>query len=277
MEQQPLIDVRGLSCKSGSSYLLHDVTWQVYPGEHWVVFGLNGSGKTTLLGAVAGFQPYTHGSLQVFGETYTDDNIFRLRRRIGFVSSSFFDKIVGTESVMNLVLSGLFGSLGVRGFVSDNDHVRAETLLCAFGLGDKIDYPFNMLSKGERQNVLIARALLAKPDILILDEPGTGLDVLAREKTLYLVERLAETTNTAIIYVTHYPEELRPAFDRCLMLRRGRVYKKGPTTELFREDVLNDFFAEPITLHTDADGRYEVRASEPEGLYDHLRQQREVL
>ncbi len=277
MDKQPLIDVRGLSCKSGSSYLLHDVSWQVYSGEHWVVFGLNGSGKTTLLGAVAGFQPYTHGSLRVFGESYTDDNIFRLRRRISFVSSSFFDKIVGKESVMNLVLSGLFGSLGVRGFVSDNDRVRAETLLCAFGLEDKMDYPFSMLSKGEHQNVLIARALLAKPEILILDEPGTGLDVLAREKTLYLVERLAEATNTAIIYVTHYPEELRPAFDHCLMLRHGRVYKKGPTADLFREDVLNDFFAEPIALHTDADGRYEVRATEPESLYACLRQQKEVL
>lgn len=276
MNDQPLIDVRGLSCKSGTSYLLHDVSWQVQRGEHWVVFGLNGSGKTTLLGAVAGFQPTTHGSLRVFGEAYNDENLFRLRRRIGFVSSSFFDKIVGSESVMNLVLSGLFGSLGVRGMVRDEERVQAETLLWAFGLEEKMDYPFSMLSKGERQNVLIARALLAQPEILILDEPGTGLDVLAREKTLYLVERLAETTDTAIIYVTHYPEELRPSFDHCLMLRRGRVYKKGATIALFQKDILDDFFGEPIILHTDADGRYEVRATAPDSLYASLNQQKEV-
>lgn len=140
MENTPIIDVHGLSCKSGNNYLLHDVNWKVYPGEHWVVFGLNGSGKTTLLGAVAGFQPYTHGTLRVFGEEYSDENIFRLRRRIGFVSSSFFDKVVAEEAVINIVLSGLFGSLGVRGKVSDRARVEAEMLLATFGLEEKIDY-----------------------------------------------------------------------------------------------------------------------------------------
>lgn len=270
MENTPVIDVRGLSCKAGNSYLLHDVNWQVQPGEHWVVFGLNGSGKTTLLGAVAGFQPYTHGTLKVFGESYNDDNIFRLRQRIGFVSSSFFDKMVADEAVINIVLSGLFGSLGVRGAVSDRARVEAEKLLAAFGLEDKMDYPFAMLSKGERQNVLISRALLARPEILILDEPGTGLDVLAREKTLYMVQQLARETGTAIIYVTHYPEELRPEFDHCMLLRRGRVYKKGATKDIFTEDVLDGFFEEAVKLHTSADGIYELRATEPSALYDLL-------
>lgn len=270
VENTPVIDVRALSCKSGTNYLLHDVSWQVQRGEHWVVFGLNGSGKTTLLGAVAGFQPYTHGTVRVFGEEYNDDNIFRLRQRIGFVSSSFFDKVVSEEAVMNIVLSGLFGSLGVRGVVSDRERVEAQMLLAAFGLAEKCDYPFKMLSKGERQNVLIARALLVRPEILILDEPGTGLDVLAREKTLYMVQQLARETGTAIIYVTHYPEELRPEFDHCLMLRRGRVFKKGATQELFSEDVLNTFFEEDVKLHYDTDGNYVLRASQPSALYDLL-------
>lgn len=281
MERTPIIDVRGLSCKSGTNYLLHDVNWQVYPGEHWVVFGLNGSGKTTLLGAIAGFQPYTHGILRVFGESYNDNNIFRLRQRIGFVSSSFFDKVVSEEAVINIVLSGLFGSLGIRGKVRDRSRVEAEALLATFGLEEKIEYPFKMLSKGERQNVLIARALLVRPEILILDEPGTGLDVLAREKTLYMVQRLAHETGTAIIYVTHYPEELRPEFDHCLMLRRGRVYRKGETAALFTEDVLSSFFEENVSLCTDGYGNYELRASQPSALYDLLqkykqRNQREV-
>lgn len=272
MEQAPIIDVQKLSCKAGSSYLLHDVTWQVYPGEHWVVFGLNGSGKTTLLGAVAGFQPYTHGNLRVFGESYNNDNIFRLRQRIGFVSSSFFDKVMAEEAVSTIVLSGLFGSLGVRGCVSDRSRVETEALLAAFGLESKMDYPFKMLSKGERQNVLLARALLARPEILILDEPGTGLDVLAREKTLYMVQQLAHETGTAIIYVTHYPEELRPEFDHCLMLRRGRVYKKGNTKDLFIKEVLDDFFEEAVSISADKYGNYELRATQPSSLYDLLQQ-----
>lgn len=271
MENTPIIDVHGLSCKSGNNYLLHDVNWKVYPGEHWVVFGLNGSGKTTLLGRrTPGSSHIPMEPCAYSAEEYSDENISSLRRRIGFVSSSVFDKVVAEEAVINIVLSGLFGSLGVRGKVSDRARVEAEMLLATFGLEEKIDYPFKMLSKGERQNVLIARALLVRPEILILDEPGTGLDVLAREKTLYMVQQLARETGTAIIYVTHYPEELRPEFDHCLMLRRGRVFKKGATQELFSEEVLNTFFEEDVKLHYDTDGNYVLRAEKPSALYDLL-------
>lgn len=271
MSEAPIIDIQNLSCKSGKQYLLHDINWQVRPGENWVVFGLNGSGKTTLLGAIAGFQPYTHGSLHVFGESYNDDNIFRLRQRIGFVSSSFFDKVVAEEAVISIVLSGLFGSLGIRGFVRDEQRVHAEDLLAAFRLREKMEYSFKMLSKGERQNVLIARALLARPDILILDEPGTGLDVMAREKTLYLVRKLAREAKMTVIYVTHYPEELQPEFEHCMLLRRGRIYRKGATRDLFCEKVLAGFLEEDVSLEMNHRGGYELHSSQPMELCDMLK------
>ena len=95
---ETIIDVKNLSYKAGQRYLIYNINWQVKKGEHWIVFGMNGCGKTTLLSAIAGFNGYTSGSLKVFGEAYTDDNILQNRKRIGFVSSSLFDKYLTWES-----------------------------------------------------------------------------------------------------------------------------------------------------------------------------------
>lgn len=277
----PIIDMQELSYKSGYTYLLHDINWKVERGEHWVVFGLNGSGKTTLLSTIAGYRRQTHGTLKVFGETYGDDNVFQLRRRIGWVSSSFFDKYMSRESALSIVLSGLSGTLGISGAVTDDDVMMAQALLRQFGLEDKMDYPFDILSKGERQNVLIARALLPSPDILIMDEPSTGLDVIAKEYMLSVTRELAEKTDMTLIYVTHYAEEIQPLFKHALLLKRGRVYKKGLTETLFCEDTLSSFLERPVrcekndagyVLHADVSSTIcellknrEVKGGEPHG------------
>ena len=108
-------------------------------------------------------------------------------------------------------------------------------------LEDKINQPFCLLSKGERQKVLIARALVSNPEILILDEPGTGLDIYAREYVLKTVEALAEQTDMTLIYVTHYAEEILPSFDKTMLLCDGRVYRQGNTDELMASDVMSEF------------------------------------
>ena len=243
-----VIEIEGLACKSGQSFILKDINWQVKKGEHWVVFGLNGSGKTTLLSIVTGFQKYTHGSLKVFGEPYTASNIIENRKRIGWVSSSFFDKYYHREQALMIVLSGLTGTLNIDDAITDADVLKAKALLDEFGISSKQDMPFHFLSKGERQNVLLARALIGEPDILILDEPGTGLDVLAREQFLKKVERLATETEKTIIYVTHYLEEILPSFNQCLLLKNGHCYQKGKTVELFQQDVLSTFFDQSVQL-----------------------------
>lgn len=245
---QPIISLRELSHKAGSRYLLQDITWYINKGDHWVVFGMNGSGKTTLLTILAGFKPYTHGSLTVFGEPYTEDNVLEIRKRIGLVSASFFDQYYTKESALDIVLSGKFGTLGIRYDVNDEDIIKAKKLLVELHLGDKIDQLFNMMSKGERQNVLIARALFSNPDILILDEPCTGLDVYAREHLLNTVRDLAENTEIAIIYVTHYTEEIIDVFDQCLLLRNGYCYAQGKTQEIFNTESLSDFLRYPVEV-----------------------------
>ena len=245
---EPIIEVENLSCLSGSRYLLNSINWTVNRGEQWIVFGRNGCGKTTLLSIIAGYKSYTSGKLKVLGESYSEKNILALRKRIGWISSSFFDKYYHQESVKDIVLAGLTGTLGTDFDVADKDYAKAKELIRELGIGSKFDMPFDMLSKGERQHVLVARAFMTSPEILILDEPGTGLDVLARERLLKMVQDLAKEQNTTLIYVTHYLEEILPSFDKCMLLRNGAVYQLGATEELITSENLSDFFNYPVAI-----------------------------
>lgn len=245
-DAQTVIQVENLCCKSGNRYLIHNINWEVKKGDHWILFGLNGSGKTTLLSIIAGFHAKTSGKVEVFGEGYTNENILQQRSRIGWVSSSFFDKYLSWESALNIVLSGKFGTLSVDFNVTDEDVVLAKKILTELRLGEKMNQPFCLMSKGERQCVLIARALIAKPEILILDEPGTGLDVFAREYVMRTIDDLAVKTDLTIIYVTHYPEEMLPSFDKAMLLRDGRIFAKGKTEDVFNTEIISDFMRYPI-------------------------------
>ena len=256
---EPIIKINNLSYKSGYTYLLRDINWEVQKGEHWVVFGLNGSGKTTLLSMIAGYRRQTHGSLQLFGKPYCDETVFDFRQKVGWVSSSFFDKYMNHESALNIVLSGLSGTLGLSGGITNKQVKMAKQLLKQFNLGDKIDYPFDILSKGERQNVLIARALLPQPEILILDEPSTGLDVLAKEYMLSVVRELAANTGITMLYVTHYAEEIQPLFQHSMLLKKGRVYAKGLTEDLFQDERLTGFLEYPVHCSREGGG-YQIEA-----------------
>ena len=130
---KPIINVERLCCQSGNRYLLRDITWQVERGDRWVVFGLNGSGKTTLLSIIAGYKMPTDGKVEVFGEAYNDGNILNFRRKIGWVSSSYFDKYYTKESALSIVLSGLCGTLGIDSTVKPDDYIRAKELLKEWG------------------------------------------------------------------------------------------------------------------------------------------------
>lgn len=181
----------------------------------------------------------------MLGEAYTSQNILDLRRRIGWVSGSFFDQKFTKESALNIVLSGLTGALGrERRAVSLADVKQAKALLSELHIADKIYQPFHMMSKGERENVLIA-----EPEILLLDEPCTGLDIFAREHLLNTLRDLAENSNLTIIYMTHYTEELLlDVFKKTMLLRDGLVYAQGETSALFTSEVFSDFLGAPVKI-----------------------------
>lgn len=258
-----IIKAEKLCLQSGKRFLLRDIDWEVKKGEHWLVFGMNGSGKTTLLSTVAGFKKPTSGSLEVMGEHYTNDNIFSLRRRVGWVSSSFFDIYYAKEPALEIVLSGLSATFGIRSTLRDNDIRKAKVLLRELRLGNKINTPFYLMSKGERQNVLIARALITNPDILVLDEPSMGLDIYAREYLLNTVQTLADTQKVTVIYVTHYPEEIQPFMNKTLLLRHGQVYAQGDTEQMMTSDTLSGFIQEHITVHRDDQGQVRMSIDAP--------------
>ena len=247
--KETVIAVKNMSCKAGDRYLLRRIDWEVKQGESWIVFGQNGSGKTTLLSILAGFRGSTEGSVRVFGQAFDNGNALALRRRIGWVSGSFFEQKYTKESALDIVLSGKFGTLGLERGITDEDIKRARALLRQCHLAEKIEQPFHLMSKGERQNVLIARALLAQPDILLLDEPCTGLDILAREQLLFTLKEMARREDLTMIYVTHHTEEiLLEVFPKTLLLKDGLVFAQGDTQTLFTSENLSAFLGAPVRV-----------------------------
>lgn len=254
MSTTPAIEICGLNYKLGNRYLLSEVHWTVAPGENWLIFGQNGSGKTTLLSIIAGFSRYTNGEVTILGQPYPSDDLLSIRQKIGFVSSSFYDNYYSNEVVLNVILSGFFGTLGLGARLDGTHIAKARLLLRQAGIEQTLGQPLSELSKGERQKVFIIRALIGDPQILLLDEPSTGLDVLAREQMLSMVRRLAKGSLT-VIYVTHYVEEILDVFDHCLLLKQGRIYLQGLTEHLLTEDILSEFLDYPISL-TKESGKY---------------------
>lgn len=171
-----------------------EINWEVKTNEHWAILGLNGSGKTSLLNIVTGYHFSTTGKVTVLGNEFGKTNLPNLRKKIGYVSSSLekFSQLLEQETVEEVVVSGKFASFGIYEEVTDEDWEKAGSLLTALRLDYLNGKTFNKLSQGEKRRVLIARALMCDPEILILDEPCTGLDVFSREEVLGLMDDIVQ-------------------------------------------------------------------------------------
>jgi len=208
--------------------VLHRVDWEVRPGENWVVIGPNGAGKTSLLSIINGYRWPSSGEVSVLGRRFGDADLRELRTETGLVSSYLDWMIGGDEKVVDLVVSGKFGSVRVWRKVSAGDVARAESLLMAMGCADQIGKTFSELSQGERQKVAIARAMMAKPKLLVLDEPCEGLDIASRESFLDgLAPLLSRKDGPSFVEVTHRTEDVPPGFTHALLLSEGRVVASG--------------------------------------------------
>ena len=248
------IELQHVNCKVGEKYLLRDITWQVQPGEKWIVFGENGSGKTTLLSLLAGYKRYSDGTIQLFGEPYQSEEVLRYRRRIGLVSTSFFNRILCRESVLSIVLSGQNGTLGISEYISNQELLYAKKILEVFHIEKKKDMPFYLLSKGEQQSVLLARAFMGTPEILLLDEADSGLDYLARIRLTDFLAAFAAETKATLIAVTHYPNEIPDFFEHGLLMKNGKIYQKGLLEDVFRTEVFSVFLYTPVEIQKQKNG-----------------------
>jgi iron complex transport system ATP-binding protein len=254
-----IIDLQQVSWKRGEATLLQSVSWQVKKGEHWALLGLNGSGKTTLLNLINGYIWPTAGTVQVLGNRFGSTNLPELRKLIGWVSSSLQEKLYGNDLAQEVIISGKHASIGLYERVSKEDLDRALSLLDMMGCSHLVNRTYETCSQGEKQKLLIARALMADPEILILDEPCNGLDLFSREKLLKSVNELAQMENgPTLIYVTHHIEEMLPVFQRTLLLRHGEVYMEGNTKEVLEEKNLSAFFEHPVSVNWN-DGRASVQ------------------
>lgn len=258
VRQLALMNIEHLSYKAGNKSLLNDISWQVEAGENWCVFGLNGSGKTTLLSIAAGYLPAAQGTVSLLGETLNADNRQRLCAQTGLVSDAFFARYYRWEAVLDVTLSGYGGRLGLSGGLDDKKINCAKRLLWALGLAKLSRKPFVLLSKGEQQKVLLARALLARPQILFLDEPCSGLDVLSRLRMLSLFRQLAKEAQITLVCVTHHFDEILEIYDRALLLKQGEVHSLGPQRAIFSTDNMSSFFGQPVTVTRTAEGMLEM-------------------
>lgn len=245
---QPVISVRNLSVERDAP-ILQSIDWKVNLGENWVILGANGSGKTSLLSALTGYLTPSEGEISVCGETYGESDWRELRRHVGLVSSSIRQQIDQAETGLETVVSGKNAILNFWGEITATDRRRALRLLREVECEYLADRSWLVLSQGERQRVLIARALMSDLKLLILDEPCAGLDPVAREKFLAFIERTASRPQSPpLVLVTHHVEEITPAFSHVLLLKAGRVIASGTKEQVLRSSILSTAFNASIRV-----------------------------
>jgi iron complex transport system ATP-binding protein len=240
----------GVGVRRGASTLLELVNWQVELDEKWVVLGPNGAGKTTLLRLAATELHPSYGTVHVLGERLGRTDVFELRPRIGFSSASLAGRIPGDEVVSDLVVSAGYAVLGRwRERYEALDNARAAGLLAALGVERMAGRRFGTLSEGERKRVLIARALMTDPELLLLDEPAAGLDLGGREELVARLATLAaDPDSPATVLVTHHVEEIPPGFTHAMLMRDGAVVAQGLLEAVLNEENLSKTFGLDLVL-----------------------------
>jgi iron complex transport system ATP-binding protein len=252
VKQTPALELRDVSHVAGGKKILDSINWTVQRGEHWGIVGPNGSGKTTLLKIASGYLwPNRGGTVYRQGETLVD--LRELRRSIGWVTVSLAAEIPAQERALRTVVSGRFAQIGLLeqfgGDAITRDFRTAQRYLTEMGCGRLHDQEFGTLSQGEQQIVLIARARMAKPYVIFLDEPCAGMDPGARETFLASLVKLGKQKSMpALVYVTHHIEEILPLFRKTLVLRAGKILYSGPTERILDRDVLKNLYGVSFTI-----------------------------
>ncbi|MBV8142644.1 MAG: ATP-binding cassette domain-containing protein [Verrucomicrobia bacterium] len=254
-----IISIHDLRVVRGGIEILKGIHWEVAAKENWVILGPNGSGKTTLLSCVTGYVTPSAGTIEVLGKKYGQSDWRELRKEVGLVSSGIRHWIEDQQTALDVVASGRNAELNLwhpaAGALLREARKSLRQVECA-NLGNR---PWAFLSQGERQRVLIGRALMARYRSLILDEPCAGLDPVARERFLQFLSRLASSAKTPnLVFVTHHVEEILPCFDRALLLRAGEILLQGPIGKVITSKTMSQAFTAAITV-LKREGRFQLR------------------
>jgi iron complex transport system ATP-binding protein len=253
-----VVNLSGVCVRRGGATILDGVDWRVGRGENWMLLGANGSGKTSLLSVLAGYLTPSAGVIRVCGRTYGNFPWQELRAMLGIVSSSVKRMVRAEFTALEIVGSGKGAIVNPWETAAPEDVARAKKLLADAGLEKLENRTWELLSQGERQRVLIMRAMMADPRLLILDEPCSGLDPVARKKFLGFVEDVAKDGGVPVVLVTHHVEEITPSFTHVLVLKHGRVLKSGKIADVMKPEILSEAFGERVGLEHDSSGRWRL-------------------
>lgn len=232
----------------GAGRILNNINWHIKDGEKWVLFGRNGSGKTKLLEIVTGYNYASQGEVVRFGLGQPGHDIRELRKRIGYVSSSLREMFSRRERLIDAVLSGIYASIGMYREAANEERERAAYLISTIGLrGREYDIIGN-LSDGEKQKLLMLRSLINDPDLLILDEPSAGLDIIARENLLESIEELTRRKIISVIYVTHHVEEITSFLENIFVIDEGECFFQGPVNDALDKNIFSSLFNKKIEV-----------------------------
>ena len=256
-----VIALHAVGVRREGTVVLEDIDWSVGPGERWVILGPNGSGKTTLLTLAAARLWPSAGRVEILGSRLGRVDVRTLRPRIALVSGSVTRQLRADLPARDVVVSGRHGALETWWHAySDDDWAEADRLLDEAGFAAIATRPFGVISEGERQHVLLARALMSHPELLLLDEPAAGLDLGARER---LVSRLgalaADAGSPPMVLVTHHCEEIPRGFTHAGLVRQGRLVAAGPLEDVITSALVSTCFDIAVTVGQ-RDGRWWSRA-----------------
>lgn len=250
MAGEYVLELRDVSVRRGDRTILGPLTFAIKPGERWVVLGPNGAGKSTLLQILATRFFPSHGTVHLLDKEMGRVDLTELRTRIGICGALISEDIPENEVVRDVVLTAAYAILGRWNEAYDLwDESRAVALLTTFGVRDLADRTYGTLSEGERKRVQISRALMADPELLLLDEPAAGLDLGGREDLLRRFSIFANDPSApASILVTHHIEEIPAGTTHALILKNGQIAVSGPIADVITSEHISAIFDLPITV-----------------------------
>ena len=250
-----IVKLSGVAATLGGKRVLSGIALQINENENWAIVGPNGSGKTTLLKIMNGYLRPSAGMIQVLGEKFGAVDLRELRKKIGFVSSYMSDLISLDDNVLDIVVAGKNAATRLWSVPPAEDVEEASKLLKLLGCSRYEDSMLRDLSQGEKQKILIARALMTKPKLLALDEPCAGLDLKARESFLSSLQRIASKGSVSIVYVTHRIDEIPRCFTHALLLKHGKVLAQGKIDFVLNSKNLSICFEVDVSVKR-LNGRY---------------------